>query len=104
MKTIALLFTIWLPALVAMAAPATKPNIVVFIADDHSQADSQAATEAKSVAFQLAAGDWRELTVELPAVGTLGILRLYLPAAKEPVELDWVELKPAEGKSQRWDF
>jgi len=74
MKTITLLFAIWLPALAAMAAPATKPNIVVFIADDHSQADlqgvgmvewlptAQAATEAKSVAFQLAAGDWRELT------------------------------------------
>jgi len=45
-----------------------------------------------------------ELTVELPAVGTLRILRLYLLAAKEPVEFDWIELKPAEGKSQRWDF
>ena len=64
----------------------------------------QATDQAKSVAFQLAGGEWRELTVELPAVGTLGIVRLYLPAQKEAVQLDWIELKPAQGKLQRWDF
>ena len=64
----------------------------------------QAADKAKSVAFQLAGGEWRELTVELPATGTLGILRLFLPAEKDAVQLDWIELKPAQGKAQRWDF
>ena len=64
----------------------------------------QAAEKAKSVAFQLTGGEWRESTVELPAVGTLGILRLYLPAEKDPVQLDWIELKPAQGNAQRWDF
>ena len=64
----------------------------------------QAADKAKSVAFQIAGGDWSELTVELPAVGTLGIVRLYLPAEKNAVQLDWIELKPAQGKAQRWDF
>lgn len=28
----------------------------------------------------------------------------YLPAANEPVQLDWIELKPAQGKLERWDF
>ena len=64
----------------------------------------QAADKAKSVAFQLAGGEWRELTVELPATGTLGILRLFLPAEKDAVQLDWIELKPSQGKAQRWDF
>ncbi len=60
--------------------------------------------KAKSVALQLAGGEWRELTVELPAPGPLGIVRLYLPAEKDAVQLDWIELKPAQGKPQRWDF
>jgi hypothetical protein len=42
--------------------------------------------------------------VVLPVNGSLLHLRLYLPAQKEPVELDWVELKPATGKSQRREF
>lgn len=64
----------------------------------------QAADQAKSVPFQLAGGEGREVTVELPSTGRLGILRLYLPAQQEPVELDWVELRSAQGKVQRWDF
>jgi arylsulfatase A-like enzyme len=64
----------------------------------------QAADKAKSVSFQLKGGDWQEVRVELPAEGALGIIRLYLPAGKEPVSLDWVELKPAKTKLQRWDF
>jgi hypothetical protein len=56
------------------------------------------------VAFQFTGGEWRELTIELPATSTLGILRLYLPAEKDAVQLDWIELKPAQGKAQRWDF
>ena len=64
-----------------------------------------AATEkAKSVEFKLTGGDWQSVTVELPADGFLGIVRLYLPAAAQPVELDWVELKSAKGKPRRWEF
>jgi hypothetical protein len=64
----------------------------------------QADAQAKSVAFHLAGGDWQEVSVKLPAEGALGIVRLYLPAQKAPVQLDWVELKPAEGKAHRSDF
>ena len=65
----------------------------------------QDTDKAKSVLFNLKASEeWQELTVTLPAEGTLGILRLYLPAQKEPLLLDWIEVKPAQGKSQRWSF
>lgn len=60
--------------------------------------------QAKSVPFVVAGGEWQELSVALPAAGPLGVVRLYLPADKEPVQLDWVELSSDGGKSQRWDF
>ena len=62
-----------------------------------------AAADAKSVPFTLAPGDWQEVTVSLPASGPLGILRLYLPAQQQPVDVDWVELTAA-GKLKRWEF
>ena len=62
------------------------------------------AAKAKSSPFQIPAGDWHELTVQLPVTGPLGILRLYLPAQKESLDLDWVEIHPATGKDLRTDF
>ncbi len=61
------------------------------------------SSEAKSTSFELKAGNWQETTVNLPATGPLGILRLYLPAQTQTVDLDWVELK-ADNKTRRWDF
>jgi arylsulfatase A-like enzyme len=58
---------------------------------------------AKSFPFALPAGDWQEVTVNVPAQGPLGILRVYLPAQKQAVEIDWIELK-ADGKPRRWNF
>ncbi len=63
----------------------------------------QATDKAKSVAFQLTAGDWQEVTVALPAEGALGIVRLYLPAQKAPVQLDWIELQSGQ-ENRRSDF
>jgi arylsulfatase A-like enzyme len=59
---------------------------------------------AQSAAFNLPSGDWRELSVSVPTTGPLGVMRLYLPVQAGPFALDWVELKPANGKPQRWDF
>jgi len=56
------------------------------------------------VAFQARAGEWQEIEVDLASPRETSILRLYLPNATAPVELDWVELKPAGGKPRRWDF
>ncbi|HSH92943.1 MAG TPA: sulfatase [Roseimicrobium sp.] len=61
--------------------------------------------EGQTVDFTFAAADKAsETVVTLPVKGSLLHLRLYLPAQKSPVELDWVEFKPATGKPQRWDF
>jgi hypothetical protein len=58
---------------------------------------------AKSVAFTVAPGEWQELTVELPVKGPLGIVRLHLPATKQAVEIDWIEITAA-GKPRRTTF
>lgn len=42
--------------------------------------------------FKLKGGEWEEITVELPAEGALGIVRLYVPMQEQPVEIDWIEL------------
>jgi hypothetical protein len=62
------------------------------------------AAAAKQVPFELTGGDWQEMAVKLPADGPLGILRVYLPARKQRVEIDWIELRPAKGQPLRWDF
>lgn len=62
-----------------------------------------AASESRSVAYEFAAGDWQEVRVDLPADARIGILRLYLPAQKQSVELDWIHLQSAS-KPRRWDF
>jgi hypothetical protein len=59
--------------------------------------------DAKSENFTLKAGEWQDISVDLPADAKIGILRVYLPAQKQSVEIDWIELKMA-GKSKRWDF
>jgi hypothetical protein len=56
--------------------------------------------DAKSAAFKLQPGDWQEISVSIPAEGPLGILRVYLPAQKQPVEIEW----KSTGKPKRWKF
>lgn len=58
---------------------------------------------AQCAPFQISAGDWQDISVDIPATGPLGIFRLYLPAQSAPVELDHVELKGSE-KSRKWNF
>ena len=62
------------------------------------------ASGKQAVAFNVSADDWQELSVDIPAEGRLGILRLYLPAQPKPAELDWVEVRSKAGKPQRWEF
>jgi hypothetical protein len=49
------------------------------------------------VDFTLRGADWEEITVELPAEGPLGIVRLYLPMQEHPVEIDWIEISSKNG-------
>ncbi len=53
-----------------------------------------------SAPLEIKAGDWQELQVEINDKGPLGTLRVYLPDA----EIDFIEVAPANGKAQRWDF
>jgi arylsulfatase A-like enzyme len=53
--------------------------------------------------YDLPAGGWSEVSVAIPATGPLGIVRIRLPEAALPVELDHVELS-GENRSRRWDF
>ncbi|WP_395743706.1 sulfatase [Prosthecobacter sp.] len=53
-----------------------------------------------SAPFEVKAGGWQELKIDLGEKGPLGTLRVYLPDA----EIDFIELAPANGKAQRWDF
>ncbi len=57
----------------------------------------------RSVPFALSPGDWQEVTVDVPAEDPIGILRIYLPARKQSVEIDWIELK-AGATLRRWNF
>jgi arylsulfatase A-like enzyme len=50
--------------------------------------------------FEVKAGDWQELSVALNEAGPLGTLRLYLPDA----DIDSIEIVPAKGSAERWDF
>ena len=54
-------------------------------------------SKQQRVDFTLKGGDWEEVTVELPAEGPLGILRLYLPMQEQPLEIDWIELTSKNG-------
>ncbi|MBN8627819.1 MAG: sulfatase [Planctomycetes bacterium] len=60
-------------------------------------------SRGQSVPFNIPAGEWQDVMVEIPADGPLGILRLYLPTQSAPVEIDHIELKGSD-KSRRWDF
>jgi arylsulfatase A-like enzyme len=58
---------------------------------------------AHTTPFTLAPGDWQTVTVKVPASGPIGILRIYLPAQRQPVEVDWIELK-SPTRTRRWEF
>jgi len=61
----------------------------------------------QSKTFTIKGGDWRELTVPLLVKGQLLHSRLFLPSQKQPVQLDWIEIGPTDGKAnetKRWDF
>jgi len=53
-----------------------------------------------STPFEVKAGDWQEISVELKNPGPLGTLRLYLPDS----DIDSIEIAPAKGKAEHWNF
>ncbi len=51
-----------------------------------------------------AAEDWQDLALELPVDGTLGTLRIFLPAEKGPVDVEMIEISAGKGKVRQWAF
>lgn len=95
------------PFLGVAAGQFSGPSTVTFRARSSSGGDGKvewlpspgASKSAKSVSFHLPGGDWQDVAVKLPATGKLGIVRLYLPAQNQPVQIDWIELQ--SGKQKR---
>ena len=70
-----------------------------------SRSDAVVQSSDFDPTFTLRGGDWQEITVEIPATGSLGIVRVYLPKQDQPVEIDWIEIHSKTGdKSTRTDF
>ena len=67
-------------------------------------AASSPVTPSLQFPFQATPGDWQKITIELNLKVPAPILRLHLPQATEPVEIDWIELKSGGAKARRWDF
>lgn len=59
--------------------------------------------EIRSMPFVTSGGEWQEISVMLAQSGPIGMMRMYLPAQKQPVQVDWIELV-SNGKYKRWDF
>ena len=59
----------------------------------------------ESVPFALSGGGWQDISVSVPAAGPFGILRVYLPATNQPVDVDWIEFgRGKQAAPRRWDF
>lgn len=54
--------------------------------------------------FEVGGGDWQELSVPLQVEERFVHLRLYLTDTKQPIEIDWIELRTQAKDRQRWDF
>ena len=54
--------------------------------------------------FKITGGDWQELSVPLAIEAQVVHLRFFPPKKKSALEIDWIEIKPAQGKPERWDF
>lgn len=86
-----------------LRSPAGGPGKVFWKTADQKEFPSSGQT----VAFTLAPGaDWQDVSLELPVEGQSGIVRLYLPADKAPVEIESIQYFSADsGKPVRaWNF
>lgn len=60
--------------------------------------------KAQQAKFTLKGGDWEEVTLQIPADGPLGIVRLYLPKQEPAIEIDWIQIQSKTGKTMRTEF
>ena len=57
----------------------------------------------QSAPFKLKGGDWQDVSVSNPPTGPLGVVRFYVPAQAQPVEIDWIDIR-GTGAKKRWKF
>ncbi len=65
------------------------------------------AATGQQVAFEIPAGEgWQDITVEVPVEGRSSTIRLYLPAAEKPVEIQSIRYvaKGSNAVVKEWDF
>ena len=63
--------------------------------------------KGQSKQFSITGGDWQDIEIKLPVKGALQHLRMFVPDSKAHLEIDWIEISPAGGKSkksERWDY
>lgn len=60
--------------------------------------------EKVSTPFNVPKGGWHTIKIELKHPGRIGVLRLYLPAHEQPVEIDQIDIEPQRGKAEHWSF
>jgi arylsulfatase A-like enzyme len=61
--------------------------------------------EGQTVPFVVPAGSqWQDVTVTVPVEGQSGIIRIYLPADRAPVEIESIQFTAKNGKLRAWSF
>ena len=63
--------------------------------------------EGQSKSFEVAGGDWQELSVPLDVDGQLIHLRVFMPDSKRATKIGWIEIRPKDGNARnrkRWEF
>jgi arylsulfatase A-like enzyme len=62
-------------------------------------------TQVVTTPFDVKAGAWQDITVDVQHAGSLGVMRLYLPAtATSAVEVERIDIRPASGRAESWRF
>ena len=93
-----------------MSGPATVELRVRSVAGGMGRIDClpQGAADDSTIIscpFEVKSGDWQKITVDIKHSGRLGVLRLYLPTTDQAaVEIDQIDIQPAEGRGEQWSF
>lgn len=61
-------------------------------------------SEIVTTPFHVQPGDWQDIVVSLRHSGPLGTMRLYLPVSEAPIEINQLDIQPAQGKGESWTF
>jgi arylsulfatase A-like enzyme len=69
-------------------------------------ADQDSFPESSQVVnYNLPAGStWQDITISLPAKSRIGVVRMYFPAGKSPVEVQTIRFVDKDGGVKSWDF